>query len=283
MWSQVRAASRQSKPTGNEDAYAVSTTSLVLVDGASGVGESKLTSWGTDAAWFSHRLADLLADRLDNTEVPALDALEQVLEFMRREYEDTTGQPLSPDPTQRPSGSVLAARITRGELEVLTLGDCTAAVALRDGQVILLHDDTVTKRDQHIVDLAVARARARGLGVLDARQFVRQEMVDARKEMNTPSGYWVADLSRAGVPHTHRYTVPAGDVVDVVLMTDGFASALDPLRMFSSGPELVASLRQVQPNEAIASVVQLFDSDPDREKYPRLKHVDDITVIHAAA
>lgn len=161
MWTKVKAASRQSRAT-NEDAYAVSTNALVLADGATGMGEQKMTGWGTDASWLSHRLADLLAQRLENQHLTVDHAMTDVLGFLRREYETATGQPLSDDPVERPSAAVIVARLVADTLELVTLGDCTAVVALRDGRSLTFHDDTVTRRDDRIIDLAMSRARAAG-------------------------------------------------------------------------------------------------------------------------
>ncbi|WP_104116020.1 protein phosphatase 2C domain-containing protein [Arthrobacter sp. B1805] len=258
----------------NEDAVAVSASSLIMIDGATGLAAGRRTGWPSDAQWLAHSLAPLLADRLDG-DISIADALGQCLDELRIEYGDDDDGGLGP------SASVLIARITGSELEVYSLGDCLALVGMADGSVASIRDGAVGELDAAVLSRLQELRRGTDLAIDQARALVQDLLVGNRKLRNRPEGYWIADLSAAGVGHALTRTLPAAQVRDVALMTDGYAAALDVARLVGTAGELLQELRRSGPVPLMGALVARLSDDPSCTAFPRLKPMDDSSVVIA--
>lgn len=259
----------------NEDALAVSGSSLVMIDGASGLGAGRMTGWPSDAHWFAHSLAPLLVERLADGR-PVAVVLAASLAELRAEYGEGDDGGLGP------SASVLVARITGAEVEVYSLGDCLALVGLTDGSVDAVRDGAVGELDAVVVERLQELRRGTALTPADARPLVQDLLVGNRRLRNTPEGYWIADLSGAGAPHALRRTYAASELLDVALMTDGFAAALDLAAVVATPETFLQDLRLHGPGPTMDALVARLAADADCTRFPRLKPMDDSSVVVAA-
>ncbi len=267
--------------TVNEDAVCVTEHGLVVVDGATGLARAWLTGWPSDAQWFSHRLADLLGARVGHLETTIPRILKECLQLLQVELAQKVSiGGLSPDAL--PSASVMIARINGTELEVYSLGDCQALIGHRGGGVRVCHDAAVSALDSAAIESMCAYAAHHKIPIREARAHVGDQLLRNRRLMNTPDGYWIAELSGAGTLHGRLQTFAMEDVVDVAVMTDGFAAALDPVRMFANPTGMLNALRDAPPTSVVETLFGLLTADPEYAAYPRLKHIDDASVIYAA-
>lgn len=273
-WSTPRSLSVPGSPV-NEDALAVSTSSLVMIDGASGLEAGRMTDWLSDAHWFAHALAPLLVERLADGE-PIAVVLAGCLAELRTAYGEEDDGGLGP------SASVLVARIAGDTVEVYSLGDCLALVGLADGTVDAVRDGTVGELDAAVVERLQEVRRGTALTPAEARPLVQDLLVGNRRLRNTPEGYWIADLSGAGTRHALIRTYAASDLLDVALMTDGFAAALDLADVVRTPGTFLQGLRQDGPGPTMDVLVARLGADADCTRYPRLKPMDDSSVVVAA-
>ncbi|MFI7482888.1 protein phosphatase 2C domain-containing protein [Kocuria sp. M1R5S2] len=264
----------------NEDAVAVTDHALVVIDGATGLLSAHVTGWPSDAQWFSHRLTALLAERLEDPSTSVPDILRRCLHALRTEFTKMSPSPATA-PEAEPSASVIIARVNGPVLEVFSLGDCQAVVEHHDGSVSVCHDRTVEELDSAVVETMCAWAREHRATNKDARAQVTGHLLSNRRLKNTDGGYWIADLSAAGVHHGRLETFDAEAVSDLALMTDGFTATRSLVHLFDTPAQLIRALRTTSPERIIDVLSALLDADPDYATYPRLKHMDDSTVIHA--
>lgn len=106
------------------------------------------------------------------------------------------------------------------------LGDCTAAVALRDGTVRVLHDPTLDGLDRENHERMWRYARENGTMMAEARRAVNDGFVHTRLMMNEPDGYWAADVSCRGFGHEMTERFPLDDVAGAIMFSDGYAAAV---------------------------------------------------------
>lgn len=264
----------------NEDAVAVTGHALIVVDGATGLDGARVTGWPSDAQWFSHRLTALLTQRIEELSTSIPDILRSCLHALHREFTDMAGSPVTAAEAQ-PSASVIIARTDGADLEVFSLGDCQAVVGHRDGSVSVCHDRTVETLDGAVIDTMSSRARDHRSTNRAARAQVTEHLIRNRRLMNVPGGYWIADLGATGVAHGRLDIFDATQVRDLALMTDGFAATHALVHLFDSPAHLLRALRTTSPEPVIEALFALLDADPDYASYPRLKHLDDSTVVHA--
>jgi len=271
----------------NEDAIHRAPRCIVVVDGASGLSRESVMGWASDAQWFSHRLAILIGRELTGERALPASALRRALSQLRAEFDQALGSAHDVkhtfrSPADLPSASVAIAQLTPTHLEIFSLGDCTTLIGRTDGAVESVHDVSVTRLDTAAISRMVQLAHANGTSVRAARDLVGQELRAHRMLMNQDrDGYWIADLTGAGVDHATTLRRRLDNIRDVALMTDGFAAACDVLRLVDGPMSFLEALRTDGADRLGTQIVHGLDSDPEYERFPRLKHRDDMSVVHA--
>ena len=98
------------------------------------------------------------------------------------------------------------------------------------------------------------------------------------------------DLSRVGIPNGRYRTLNAGIIESFVLMTDGIAD-LYKMDSFNLGNSHISDnyIKQTQarihellikdPLSAVATLKEEYEADPEWNKYPRFKEIDNITIL----
>lgn len=263
----------------NEDAVFLGVSSGVLADGATGLGEASVAGWGSAAAWFSHRLSRGVVGAIEGADLHPADALASAVASIREEYRGLGG-----DPEDGPSGSICVFRIDGDSLDLCLLGDCTSVVVERSGTAHVLRDEAVPRMDGEVVAQMVRLAGERGVPVSEAAESVSHLLTANRARRNTPDGYWIADLSGAGVPHARSHRFAWSAVSHLLFVTDGLAAAVDPLRLIDDYPALASEVRAGRAHDLIQRIREREGGDADLTKYPRLKVSDDagyLSVWHA--
>lgn len=201
-------------------------SSAVLVDGATGLTKANLVAGTSDAAWFAHTFCAELSARIADAEAATSQALFAAGEATAEAYRALPGA----DALARidePNGSLAVLRWSETHAEVSLLGDCTAAVLLRDRPWQVLHDDTLTKLDNENYERMYAYATERGTTMAQARRALNPRFIENRLKMNEPGGYWALDISCRGLVHLQTFAFDPHDVVALFACTDGYAAAVD--------------------------------------------------------
>lgn len=258
----------------NEDAFGSTLDTLVAVDGATGLAGVRRTPFGSDAQWFSSRLARAVVEHAAR---PV--SMHEVLVRALDDCADELNSMGVADRADLPSGSVAFARCGDETLEVLSLGDCTTVVSMFDGSTAVLTDAAVGRLDSAIVNSAVRIARRDETTVRQALPLLTAEMQANRDLRNTPAGYWIADPQGLGAAHATLHRFPIDKVAEVVLMSDGFAAVHAVTAQCGSWPELAERLARGEGAQLLSVLVDALDGDPDLMRYPRLKIRDDATFI----
>ena len=118
-------------------------------------------------------------------------------------------------------------RWTGDDMEVCMLGDCTAAVVLRDGTVQVVHDATLDKLDRQNYERMYRYARDNGTTMAQARRALNDRFIENRLKMNEPGGYWAADVTCRGFGHELVRRFPLGEVAGAFMCSDGYAAAVE--------------------------------------------------------
>ena len=262
----------------NEDAVYTAEGLLIVMDGASGLNGIHRTDAPTDACWLSHTAVALLAEKLNASERSIAEALEETAEALRQGLA-AFGYPEEPE--LYPSGSLMIARRLGGEIELYTLGDCTALIRWRDGRpVCCCHDAAVTRLDNAVLTRAQKLADNCGGSVAQALPELRSYVVENRRLRNREGGYWIFDPSGRGIAHGQRLLLPAGEVHSLALMSDGFYD----IAQLEGGPtheELMTLLENTPAAKLVEGLYEALEADPLLDRLPRFKLKDDATVAYA--
>lgn len=212
----------------NEDYALVSETHRVaiLVDGATGLTKVNLVEGESDASWYARTLCERTVELLGGDGVPTTDALRRAGEDVAKAYLALPGAGgLARE--DLPNGSVAVLRWLGDELEVAMLGDCTAAVALRDGTVNVVHDPTLDELDRRNYERMYRHARDNGTTMAQARRALNDRFIENRLRMNEPGGYWAADVTCRGFGHELVMRFPLKEVAGAFTCSDGYAAAVE--------------------------------------------------------
>ena len=198
----------------------------VLVDGATGLTKVNLVKGESDASWYSRTLAEQTIELLEDHELPTVDALRRAGEIVADEYLSMPGaKGLARE--DLPNGSVSVLRWVGDEMEVCMLGDCTAAVVLRDGVVRVIHDPTLDELDKQNYERMYRYASDNGTTMAQARRAINDHFIENRLKMNEPGGYWAADVTCRGFGHELVERFPLGEVAGAFMCSDGYAAAVE--------------------------------------------------------
>ena len=265
----------------NEDfAFATGDFGLLL-DGASGLSGERLvadSAYGTDAQWLSHTVGEDLAARLA-VGVPAAAALEGAVGRARGTLlAQHPGEDRAQLLDRAPSATLLVASVAGDMLELASLGDSRLVVIKRDGSAFELYDNSVSLLDQGVVAAMTEASRGRNLSAAQKRSLVNGQVKANRDKKNTPGGYWILDPFGAGLAHAMTASIPLAEVDCVCGMSDGFYAAFDCYGLADQG-DFLRTATETSVRELVDKMRAVEDSDPDLDRYPRLKKSDDATIF----
>lgn len=282
MWRGVCVSERGNR--ANEDFACVGDGYGVLLDGATGLAGDCLFpgEFQTNAQWLSHRVGAMLCASLGQG-LGLPDALAVAVTEARDEFEAALGCPLDEaDPDVVPSATLAVVTVRDGVVDVWGLGDSPTLVLLRDGRWLVGTDDALEAMDGRVVALATERLAARRaagdeLAGRDRRGLVTDELLANRRLRNATGGYWCLDPTGAALGHLRHLRAPVERVLLAGAMSDGLWRAfgllgiarLDDLRQMGA-----ADLRLLVDRMRCAE-----ESDPDFERYGRLKLSDDASAF----
>ena len=259
----------------NEDAWGRSSGVVWVVDGATGVGPWPYLDGPTDAAWFSREISDRFEAAFSVAQ-PTSAALHQGV----RDAAEAAARlcDISTIPAfELPSASLVLAREVQSGLEFTNLGDSVIVWRCGDAPANRFGSSKVSCLDEtlhRVLDQAQASGLPRSEAVEQARALAREN----RKLMNQPEGYWVLDLSGAGLPHAQIELCPDAGPIDVLLMTDGFSRLVEVYRAYDWNGLLDRALE--------SGLALLYDelreieaADEGCARFQRLKPRDDATAV----
>lgn len=265
-----------------EDVIGWGDTYLFALDGASGLSGSHIMGAGSDAAWFASGVRDGLCRSLDgNDPRPAADILTEVLADLRVQYQcrlDELGMPLPPD---SPSAGLALFREIGDEIEFFGLGDCVGAVQLRDDRLLWSCDEALPALDGGVVAHMEQIHRETGVTVLEARRQCNDLLLRNRMLKNTAGGYWILDLSGAGLAHARMRRWKRGEVSSVSACSDGFGQLVSPFHLAADYGALHIRMTGTPLRELVQTLFAAQAQDPDANGYPRLKFRDDVCALWA--
>lgn len=261
----------------NEDTCSVGRRHLLVLDGASPLTGLHLTGEKSDARWFAQRVRRRLALLLkeeDTCTRPLEELLLQAVRGLIRRYDSLAPAPLQNADT--PSAGLALFRQRGGQIDFYGLGDCIGSVRRRDGQVEILRDPALPGLDERAIGEMCLTAERENISNREARQKIGDILIENRNLKNRPGGYYVLDTTRDWVGHGVERTFDAAEIESLAVMTDGFAQLCE----FSLVPgyaQLHERLLQGEANALFRLLTETMQNDPDYQRYPRFKLLDDTT------
>jgi hypothetical protein len=268
------AYSRGSGPI-NEDAIGHCATALWVIDGATGVGGQALDA-PSDAHWFAQTASRAFATILAVS--PGISTPDLVLGVIDRciaAFEAEAAR----HPEEHhglPSAAFSLVRRFQTHLEFASLGDCRAMLRDSSGRITEYGQSSIAAfeaRTLASVEAALAEDEALTLEALQDR--VRPILIENRRSMNQPGGYWVLGLQRHAVEHLQIAEVPL-QACEVAVASDGFCRLVD-LFGLATPADLLAIATESELNAWMDRLRAAEQAPGSLRAFPRVKLSDDAT------
>jgi hypothetical protein len=262
-----------SKP--NDDAFAHRAHAAVVMDGATGLGES-LMPGPSDAAWVARFGANRLMAHSEEGLNPH-DAVGAALRDTEKSFASLRCR--APTETYEiPFSSMMFVALTGSGFDALWFGDCAALVE-RPGDAVELIGDAIKKKARESGRVA---ALAATLGENAASTGVRDTFLPAlraaRNTVNTEKGGWLFGPDASASEHVASARVHAPWGTTVLLVSDGFLALASDYGRYD-----ITGLMQAARTKGLKSLGdelrEIEAGDADGRRFPRFKKSDDATAL----
>jgi hypothetical protein len=259
----------------NEDALADYKHAAVVLDGATGLGDS-LMPGASDAAWLSNFGARRLMAHLREGAAPktavrnALADAEQSFKALRRREPQET--------YEIPFASMMLAVERKGGIDALSFGDCAGLVKRPDENVQIVGEafEKRAKESERVGKVAAARGLAPAAGI-NRPEFL-SALRAARNTVNTQKGGWLFGPDARASAHVKEMRVDAPQGTTVLLMTDGFLALASDYHAYDADQLVSAAISKGL--KVLAEELRAIEADdPEGRTFPRFKKSDDATAL----
>jgi len=291
MFSEINLLSIGSKSDRNEDCILGTQELLLVIDGASGLTETNITSAPSDSQWFSTRAVSIIHElcerrpMIDSGDVLLL-ASSRLLEEYKEFAMQLNRQLDFADRATFPSGALAMARQINKKVEFWCYGDCMILIMKKDGEFLIVRDQRLENLDDIVIQEMVKVSREEGISVVDSRKYVTQLLIKNRNLQNKKGGYFCFNLflDEGVLKEAKTLTLDLQEIESVSMYSDGYLEIVHPFRVLES----YAILHEKISHEGFArklfnELYEKQESDVSCEKYPRLKLRDDSSAIFARA
>ena len=265
----------------NEDRFGQYGAAAWVIDGASDLLGQRLMPGPSDAAWFAEALG-LAFTRLASSSNHTLDEiLATATSATRESFEKSARRPIA-HRHEQPSAAGIFAQIREGELEALSLGDCTLLTLPTEGPPLDLFR-TAGKREADEEARAAARSMtAQSDTPPDNAQSIRAGLMPllraGRDRLNTEGGYGIFSIDLPPEKYVRKIRRPVAPGDRFLLASDGFLRLVDVYGAYS-----LTALAEAIASHGLAALAldlrQIEQDDADCRRFPRAKVMDDATAM----
>jgi hypothetical protein len=272
---QVWAAVSESPKAHNEDAFGFRDDCIWVIDGATPLGEIKVVDGQPAAAWLSNASNDFLATAAwhGRSLTKVLADLVEHLRSLGRTHGIGSSDAF-------PTGAISLVRQRDRELDLCLLGDCQVVLRDAHGRITVFTDPQFVGVEERLLS-RIHREITSGTASADVYARVYGRLRDQRRRRNTDGGAWVLGNVAGAAEHAYTATVAPGSAAEILVMSDGFARALQPFGLVADPAGLVDAVARGEAATLVRALRAVEAADPDCERFPRFGASDDATVVYA--
>lgn len=257
----------------NEDRAGMSGSHAWVIDGATGLG-APFVSTISDAAWLAQRTHEAFVANASHAEPTAI--MSNVAHDLVRGFEAERTREVAAA-WELPCGAFILATATGTGVTITWNGDCRAVVRADSGPVFAFGATAISEEAEAAL---VARVGAAGDPAERYKQPEALEGLRTSRSAALAAGEaQILSPDLGFLKHLNHASVN-GSIIEVLLMSDGFAAAELRYGLVDGPVALLDALRR-DGLAATGLALRRFEqeSDPDCRLKPRWKRSDDATAI----
>ncbi len=258
----------------NEDRFIIGDNFCMVIDGATPLKKTNAFK-PTEASWFVSFIKSRLKQNTDNVYKKLSEISKQA--FLKFDNILSENKISLDNLTYYPSAGLSFVEINGDKVDIYTIGDCEALVKLKNGSLIRLIQPQLPELDKNALEKIIELKNEKRFKMKDAIKECSDILLENRKLMNAPNGYFVYTPSLTGEFNYLKETFNILDIEEIYLYTDGIAQAFDELKIYSNCEDMFSKSLDIK--KEVDKIVERAFLDKECEKYPRFKIIDDITII----
>jgi hypothetical protein len=158
-----------------------------------------------------------------------------------------------------------------------TLGDCEVTFITNDNKVVRCYTDELSVLDNIVIDKMIHLKNEKNIHLVQTRPYVNDILIKHRKLINKKDGYSAFALMEEPIINLNTLKIKKEEVKEIYIYSDGFSQTFEHLNIYPNHEQMFK--KSLDLDEEINKIVDVAFSDPNCDNYPRLKKIDDITVI----
>lgn len=262
----------------NEDIATVNEKSAWVLDGATGLNNKNLIDSKSDAKWFVNEWDNYLKNNIDDSEKDLKEIAREGIIKIKQKFLSKIGN-CKIEPIDLPSSGIVLIRWDEREIEYFILGDCTLFYKLESDFIKEIKDESLQLLDSQVIN-KMKKIMLNGKGIKEAREDVKDNLVNNRLQMNTNEGYWILGFDEEAIKHSIYNKIKINNNnIQLLLMSDGF-SALFNTYEYIDKYNIFKELEKTNLNQLYNLLRKIEDEDKDGFKYPRFKKSDDASAVY---
>lgn len=260
----------------NEDRCYACEDFAFAIDGATGLGDEKVSNLNSDAEWYSEWWKKYLIEELKDYSRPIHEIMYKGVGLIVQEFQRLAGDIKV---EIFPSAAInIARKLENGNLEIYVLGDSPMLVQNVAGHTFEISDTLNNINDGITLATLHYHAKKDNIPFFEARKKYAEVIAQARVTKNNIWGYNVlSDVAEA--VNKGIYKILDGNVFKkVLLMTDGYSQCYDTFNLYSLD-EFASKLDSEESAEKIYNeLYQAQEEDKEAVEHIRFKIRDDATL-----
>ncbi len=249
----------------NEDRFINGRTFSIVLDGATPLKKSGLFN---EARWFVDYIKKNINKYNGDVKSRLLALCIDAYNIFPAEIQDDD---------YLPSAGACWAEWNNEKINIGILGDCEVTAVTNDNEILRFYDDRLGALDSLAINEMVAAAHENGTTVLEARKYINDLLIKHRKLINKPNGYSALTLSPNARIYDSSFSLIRDKIKTLYLYSDGFSQAFENLEIYKTHTDMFKHIESI--DAEISKIVAASFSDPDCDKHPRFKIIDDITAV----
>lgn len=263
----------------NEDiAYSTDNYGWVI-DGATGLTNSKLTNGNSDAQFFVSKWDEYLRKNIEDFSRDLKEIIKDGIAKIKGDFENECGINFDViDSVSVPSASIIVLRKKEDKMEYISIGDATMIVTDIDGQVSVVYDNSLNKLDKKALTSLKYNMDTYGYDFKEARESINDMLMEHRLMKNKENGYWVLSFNDEAIEYSLHGELRLKDFCNIAIFSDGYIAIAD-LYNYINYRELLLGMKNGEVEGIYKKLREIEEDDSLCEKYIRFKKSDNASCV----